>query len=182
VNKIVFLDTETTSLRPDRRAWEIGMIYRELGQKDQELSWMINACDLDLGNADLMSLKIGKFYERHAWGNPLAPKSEVRERDALESVEAWTRDATIVGAVPSFDTELLAVRMRAHGIVPSWKHRLRDIESMAVGATRKGPNIGLNDVMEIYGLAYPEEDRHTALGDARMVRDLYDCIMSSDPA
>lgn len=33
--KIVFVDTETTSLRHDRRPWEIGLIVRELDAMDE---------------------------------------------------------------------------------------------------------------------------------------------------
>ena len=65
MTRIVFLDTETTSLRWDRRAWEVGLIVRDPGRDDQEHHWFIDIRDLDLGNADLMSLKIGRFYERH---------------------------------------------------------------------------------------------------------------------
>jgi hypothetical protein len=47
VTKICFIDTETTSLRPDRRAWEIGIIAREFGHDDVEHHWFIEAGDLD---------------------------------------------------------------------------------------------------------------------------------------
>ena len=65
MTKLCFIDTETTSLRHDRRAWEIAVITREPGKPDQEKSWFVASEDLDLGNADLMSLKIGRFHERH---------------------------------------------------------------------------------------------------------------------
>ncbi len=62
---IVFIDTETTSLRPDRRAWEVGLIRREPGRPDAEHRWLIAADDLDLGNADSFALGVGRFYDRH---------------------------------------------------------------------------------------------------------------------
>src|SRR5438034_2376774 len=124
-----FVDTETTSLRHDRRIWEIGLIVRgdhTDTQADREWSWLIQPNDLDLGNADPMSLKIGRFYERHPSGaNPsLFPGDVETERFALAQVEALTRGATIVGAVPNFDTEVLANRMRANGICPSWQYHI----------------------------------------------------------
>lgn len=178
--KLVFLDTETTSLRPDRRAWEIGLIVREPGKPDWQLTSFIDSVDLDLGNADLMSLKIGKFYERHPHGTGVVRKGEtvVGEYEALKEVERLTRDAIIVGAVPNFDTEVLANRMRVNGICPSWHYHLVDVEALAAGALKLPPKWNFDSVLDAFGLTYDEADRHTALGDARMVRDLYDAVMT----
>jgi hypothetical protein len=66
MTKLVFIDTETTSLRPDRRAWDIGLIVRQEGQEDREQSWFVDWADLDLGNADPFALKIGGFYDAPA--------------------------------------------------------------------------------------------------------------------
>lgn len=62
---LVFVDTETTSLRPDRRAWDIALIVRRPGEPDREYQWFVDDLALDLGNADPFALKIGRFYERH---------------------------------------------------------------------------------------------------------------------
>lgn len=176
---IVFMDTETTSLRPDRRAWEIAVIVRRAGQPDHEQSWFINAWELDLGNADVMSLKIGKFYERHPQMNGRAHEGEWSdEGEALGTVERLTRGATIIGAVPNFDTEVLGTRMRDNDICPSWHYHLVDVETLAAGALRKPPPWDFDELLKAYGLSYDEADRHTALGDARMVRDLYDSVLT----
>lgn len=190
MTKIVFIDTETTSLRPDRRAWDIGLIVREPGQKDREQSWLIDSVDLDLGNADPFALKIGKFYERHPFaatsssqgliGGFLASGTPSREYDVLRAVERSTRDAILVGAVPNFDADVLGTRMRAHGILPSWHYHLVDVETLAAGARRLAPPWSFDAVLALYGLAYDEKDRHTALGDARMARDLYDAILGDE--
>lgn len=190
MTNIVFIDTETTSLRPDRRAWEIGLIVREPvdgveGRHiDSEHSWFIDLDDLDLGNADLMSLKIGRFYDRHADVKPIADVDMftdtcVRESYALEQVERLTRGAFLVGAVPNFDADVLGTRMRARGICPSWHYHLVDVETLAAGAKKLTPPWSFDAVLELYGLTYDEKDRHTALGDARMARDLYDAILGA---
>ena len=44
---LCFLDTETTSLRHDRRIWEIGLIVRQEGRPDFEHSWFIDPDELD---------------------------------------------------------------------------------------------------------------------------------------
>lgn len=173
--RLVFIDTETTSLRPDRRAWEIGYILRAPGVEDEEHTWFVNEGDLDLANADLMSLKIGRFHERHPdYSGPGSPASE---RDLMEIVEGDTRGAILVGAVPNFDAEVLAARMRAHGLCPAWHYHLIDVETLAAGHRGLRPPWGFDDILTAYGLTYDEADRHTALGDARMARDLYDAVL-----
>jgi hypothetical protein len=180
--KLVFLDTETTSLRHDRRVWEVAAIVRdpEVGG-DVEHSWFVEWDELELGNADVMSLKIGKFYQRHpqAIDGTEEVWSKVRtEVEVFMYVENITRDAFIVGAVPWFDTEVIGNRMRANGICPSWHYHLVDVEALAAGSLKLAPKWNFDKVLDAYGLTYDEADRHTALGDARMVRDLYDAVMT----
>ena len=209
VPTLVFADTETTSLRHDRRVWEIGAIVRPAGgtrADDVEHQWFIDTGDLDLGNADPASLKIGRFYERHPQmnGTPLADggvyTGEItagvirdnqtgilslptrppirREWMALASFEKLTRFAWIVGAVPWFDTEVLGARMRANNTCPAWHYHLIDVENLAAGALAEPPPWGFDDLLQSFALTYDEADRHTALGDARMVRDLYDRVIT----
>jgi hypothetical protein len=191
---LCFIDTETTSLRHDRRAWEIAAIIRkEAGEQtgdDQEYTWLITAGDLDLGNADLNSLKIGRFHERHPGlyapstldFRQLAHAARVHgEVHVLAQVEKLTRDAIIVGAVPWFDTEVIANRMRAHGICPSWHYHLVDVETLAAGHLKLAPPWDFDKILAAFGLTYQEEERHTALGDARMVARLYDVVMAAAP-
>lgn len=182
VPTLVFADTETTSLRPDRRVWEIGAIVRPAGgtrADDVSHRWMINLEDLDLGEADSKSLDIGGFYERHPQMDGSDKKTVLTtEKVALTSFERLTRRAWIVGAVPNFDTEALATRMRWTGICPAWHYHLVDVENLAAGALGLPPPWGFDDILARFGLTYNEEDRHTALGDAKMVRDLYDEVIA----
>ena len=111
MTRLCFIDTETTSLRPDRRAWEIGIIAREPGCADVEHRWFIDDADLDLGNADLMSLQDRRVLRAAPavparTGRPTARRPR-REGDALRNVEAITRGAHLVGAVVSFDADVL---------------------------------------------------------------------------
>lgn len=194
---ICFIDTETTSLRHDRRAWEIGIIART-GGLSVEHHWLIDTDDLDLGNADLMSLKIGRFFERHPQvrldreANLTDYEDEI---DVLAAVEAVTRGAHLVGAVVSFDADVLGQRMRAHGICPSWHYHLIDVEALAVGALTQSAAY-VSDAGRLRELAGsitalpwdsealsralgidPDEfDRHTALGDARWAMAIYDAV------
>jgi len=166
MTRIVFINTETTSLRPDRRAWEIGLIAREPGNADVEHHWFIDAYDLDLGNADVMSLKIGRFYERHPQYqlDHEADYFETEaEGDVLRTVEAITRGAHLVGAVVSFDADVLGQRMRARGICPSWHYHLIDVEALAVGWLN-GRRSRQNEIVDGYPL---ENDGKEAPGLVR---------------
>ena len=192
MTRIVFLDTETTSLRPDRRAWEIGLIVRRIAAPDHEVHLFVRAEDLDLGNADLMALKIGRYHERHPQGRGGGSMAKgawlLDEAAAMAEVEFLTRGAHLVGAVPNFDAEVLGARMRAHGICPSWHYHLIDTEALAVGYLHaldtapdgNDPDIPLpwksDDLSAALCIKVSDEDRHTALGDARWARAIYDKV------
>ncbi len=195
---IVFLDTETTSLRPDRRVWEIGAIVRrETHSADVEHRWFVAADDLDLGNADPFSLAIGGYYARHPDPAPNWRRTHAvgvcSEWQALIEVEAITRGAHLVGAVPNFDAEVLDRRMRKNHMAPSWHYHLIDVEPLALGYLKGQQDAGMTLRDEALTLRLPwkseqlsralgvpppaEQDRHTALGDARWVRAIYDTVM-----
>jgi hypothetical protein len=192
VTTLVFLDTETTSLRPDRRAWEIGLIVR--ADHDAEHHFFVDAGDLDLGNADLGALRVGRFHARHPHSTGDMAVTIWPEWAALREVERLTRGAHIVGAVPHFDAEVLAARMRANGLCPSWHYHLIDVEALAFGylaaARAAGEKADLpvlpwssDELSLALGVAPSEDARHTALGDARWARDLYDAVTEApEPA
>jgi DNA polymerase III epsilon subunit-like protein len=196
--KIVFVDTETTSLRPDRRAWDVALIVREPGRPDAEYQWFVHHEDLDLANADPKSLQVSRFYERHPYMNGSSDAwtpGDSAEVVVMHEVEHLTRGAHLVAAVPSFDAEVLAARMRAHGLLPAWHHHLIDVGALAAGCTAGSglwprTSVDVLDVLpwstthlgELLDVPTPAEiDRHTALGDARYARDLFDAVMPGGP-
>jgi hypothetical protein len=94
----------------------------------------------------------------------------------------------VVGAVPNFDTERLALLLRRHGYEPGWHYHLIDVENLAVGyaygqAAGLGElEIGLpwdsDELSRLVGVEPPGEgELHTALGDARWAMRLYDAIV-----
>jgi DNA polymerase III epsilon subunit-like protein len=199
---LVFLDTETTGVHPGRRVWEVGMIRRTAADiTEDELQFFL---EVDLAKADPFGLKVGGFYERHPWGQFLAGvQSEhgvdrtrwmdfgsedisgrlVTVRQASKLVAAWTHGAHIVGAVPNFDSEVLGKMLRYEGLVPGWHYHLVDIENLAVGYLAGRGTVmqppwssdELTAALEVEPAT--EQERHTALGDARWAMRIYDKVM-----
>lgn len=214
---IVFLDTETTSLRPDRKAWEVAMIRRD-DDGERETQFYV---DVTLEEADPVSLRIGGYYDRHplgkatsglgeceeptfTTGDPLVLGSFLEEVAAARVVAAWTHGAHLVGAVPAFDAEVLARLLRDNWLCPGWHYHLIDVETLAVGwlARKFGEDAKIAAVPDAVavqmkraefeppwdsetlslalGVEPPDEDeRHTALGDARWAARIYDQVLGA---
>lgn len=196
---LCFLDTETDGVHPGRKPWEIAMIRRE-PDGTERTSWFF--VDINLRTADPFGLKVGRFYDRHPVGIWLSTPVEVGEKcpnfrtddvadtwQAAQTVARMTHGAHIVGAVPNFDTEILATLLRDHGLTPSWHYHLIDVENLAVGYLAGMyhdhdflPGVILppwdsDELMAKLGVEPPAEDeRHTALGDALWAMRAYDAV------
>ena len=198
---LIFLDTETTSLRYDRRVWEIGAIIRRVAAPEQRLHRFIRAEDLDLGGADPFSLDIGGYYQRHPQGrgDGTVPSGAALhfEADVMAELAHLTRAATIVGNVVNFDTEVLAARCRANGVLWNAHYHLVDVEALVAGylagvllqadppaSGRRlreviTPPWNSQELSDALGVKVPGEgERHTAMGDAEWARDMYDAVMT----
>jgi hypothetical protein len=100
--------------------------------------------------------------------------------------------ATIIAANPAFDAGFLAAFLARYGQAATWHYRLRDIGSMAAGYLARGydpehagqeasPQIpALDASTDEHALALGIDptgfDRHTALGDCRLVQAMLDVI------
>jgi len=120
--------------------------------------------------------------------------------------EMWCRhfrDLTagchLAGAVVSFDEERLRRLLHSHGVLHRWHYHLIDVEALAAGwlnrhaAVLENSQRSIDEAATLRELASPpwdsdglsaalgvtvsDEDRHTALGDARWARALYDAVM-----
>lgn len=188
--RIVFFDTETTELREDREIWEIGLIVRDPGQPDREQQVIVTDCDFTWANP--FSLRLGGAYQRHPRFNGGERKDGVAyldQRQAAAELERVTRDAVIVGAVPDFDTNGGKILLRRHGLPWSGHYHIHDVETLIVGylAGQRAAGIEVvdlgpppwksEDLSRAVGVEPPApHERHTALGDARWVRDQWDTV------
>jgi len=185
---LVFLDTETTGLSLADDIWEFAAIRREADGTQTECHMFIRhdpakrAAMPDRFRDDLTS----RYFDAEAYSP-----------DAASGIIAGLfdddRSTHVVGAVPNFDTERLALLLRRYGLTPTWHHHLIDVEALTVGylasQAREYPGskaadvlrIGLpwrsDDITAAIGVTVPEDERHTAMGDARWAMRTYDAVM-----
>lgn len=188
---IAFLDTETTGLDPVRHeVWEVGLILRKPDpdggwQADEEYLWQL---PVDLSEADLIGLNVGRFKERRWEGITDDVVGGIWPADGTGNgaelpLDTWaevfmdlTWGAHIVGAVPDFDSRRLGDLLLRHGALPAWHYHLVCAEVLAAGKLGMLPPWRSDDLAFALGVEVSEEDRHTALGDARMARAMYDAV------
>lgn len=182
MTRLAFVDTETTGLDPDlHEVWEVALIVRdECGEREHV--WQL---PVDLGRADPVALKIGGFHERRQGGPAVT-----NLRDFAREFSRHTHGAHLVGAVISFDEERLRRLLRRHGACPTWHYHLVDVEALAAGWLA-GRGTGMSspqdhvhappwksaDLSSLVGVDPEDFDRHTALGDARWAKAIYDAVM-----
>lgn len=180
--RIVFVDTETTDIEPDRAVpWEIALVIRDPGMLDVEEVHLIH---IDALRADPDALTVGRYYDRHPCAAapinghvcPLPPRYVT-----LAGVAEATAGAVMVGNNVSYDLTVLGRHLDRPAA--AWHYQPIDIKPLAAGwlAARgvswEGVYPSTSQIADILGVPRPEDTRHTALGDARWVRDVYDTIM-----
>lgn len=192
MTRLCFADVETTGTDPDRHhLWEIGIVVRDIardGDIDREYCWQITP---DLSTADPGALRISRYYDRNQHSDepvgtsysPVHPAPEFRgfretTVETAHSVANILSDAVLVAANVGFDAAFLDRFLRHNHQAPSWNYHLLEIESYAAGALGIEPPWRLDGLLDAFGIKVPEDQRltarHTALGDALAVRDLYD--------
>lgn len=175
-SQIVFLDTETTNLYPQGEIWELAYILdgEERTYRFKPTKW---------NEANARALKVGGYYERtadwedHMWDDP---------KWIITQLAAAFEGRHIVGAVPNFDENFLRDWFVQNGAVLTTHYHLIDIEAMAVGyLLARGEEVKLpwkSDELSLRcGIEPPsDEERHTALGDARWVKRWFEKISGTE--
>lgn len=204
--RAVILDTETTSLKPAYGTgtgviWELAVMeYEEPGDR---YVWQMKP---NLAVADPAALGVGHFYERTA-KNCRACSAPTRAYNLVHSQEGadphWSSPeavaaevavmldgATIIAANPAFDAGFLTAFLNTCGQAATWHYRLRDIGSMAWGyCQRRGMKPGTvpamdastDDFAHALGVDPGRFERHSALGDCRLVAAMLNVIEGGAP-
>ena len=183
MSALVFMDTETTGLSPTDDIWEFAGIRREDDGTQTELHLFIKH---DVQKCLLLP---ESFRTDHAirWEHQ---KAVTPLAAALRIEEFMGGKAHIVGAVPNFDTERIALLLRRFNIKPDWHYHLIDVENLAVGYLHGAYNAtGLtiplsppwdsDDLSRAVGIDPPTNARHTAMGDALWAMAIYDRVTAS---
>jgi hypothetical protein len=178
---LCFVDTETTSLdRYTREVWEVGMVRRE--PDGSQTSYEVLVAGVDLSEANPVSLKIGRFYDRydmnHAARKHLlivghSTKYAIPE-DVARNVERMTRGAHLIGAVPSFEDTSLAPLLKRHQLAPAWHYHLVCIGNVLAGYFGVVPPYSSDELSMRIGVDPAQFERHTAMGDVRWVMAQWD--------
>lgn len=168
---LAFVDVETTGLNPHfHEVWEIGLIV-----DDKMYEWQLS---VDLRKADSGALRVGRFYERRD-----VDHVNWTDADVARAVASLTANRHLVGANPAFDAAFLSRFLHRFGYRHAWHYHLIDVETLMLGylcAVAPGWEMPLpwksTDLSKRMGVNPDHFDRHTALGDARWVKAIYETV------
>lgn len=200
---LAFVDTETTGLLLHHDIWEIATILRSPDARDGEYRWLL---PVDVSAADPIGLEISGFHKRHPQGDeyegdekttPIAP--------AMAAVANVLANRHLIGAVVSFDEKRLERLALSVHVTPQWHYHLGDVENLAAGFLAREalrmmastdpteheigedlrrvaePPWDSEELSRAVGIDPDLFDRHTAMGDARWARAIWDAVYYRSP-
>lgn len=197
---VCFVDTETTALHPwAGEIWEVGLILPD----GDERQWFLEPAHLE--TADQFSLDIGGYHRRHPHGLDMsAAASQFRGDEVTNTGEfclefaALTFRHHIAAACVSFDDRRLSDLLMAHHEVwQPWHYHVCDTEALAAGwlmgrAAREpderaaenwrriaSPPWDSTELSVALGVIPSDFERHTALGDCRWAKAIYEAVMTA---
>lgn len=181
MSALVFMDTETTGLALTDDIWEFAGIRREDDGSGSSLHLFIQH------SVEKCHRLPSAFHADH--GERWDEKDSVSRQEAAKCIAPFMAGAHIVGAVPNFDTERIALMLRQYSLTPEWHYHLIDVENLAVGyvmGLREATGAtGVRDIplpwdsdrlSHLVGVEPPGAARHTAMGDARWAMAIYDRV------
>jgi hypothetical protein len=202
---VCFVDTETTGLDPERHEiWEVALILQEVTDVARTAAWCEGAgldplmypltadknplvlvptlvwsehvwqLPVDLGQADPYALQLTHYYDRATTLRQIDPSRFARY------FEMYTRGLHLVGNVVSFDAERLRRLLQANGACPAWHYHLVDCEALVAGKLGLTPPWRSDDLSRMIHVDPPGPgELHTALGDARWAKRLYEAVFDN---
>jgi len=174
----LFLDTETGGLDLDRHSLlSIGLAVGDDGLLQDSLEILVRHEPYVVSAGGMAVNRIDLVRHHEAALEPGA---------ALEALEAFTErhfpgsgPITLVGHNVAFDRNFLAAffARNARPFEPRFSHRIIDTHSLAAALRDAGQlpleSLSSSALFQHFGIRIPEEQRHTALGDALGTFELY---------
>lgn len=183
---LIFLDTETTGLSLEDDIWEFAGIRRSPDGAETRLHLFIQH------DWKKCSRLPESFRRDHEARFPSPDVALGKGRAAAQIIDFLARrddepKPHVVGAVPNFDTERLALLLKSQQSEwePTWHHHLIDVENLAVGWLA-GTSAGVtppwdSDALSMsIGIDPKEFRRHEAMADAEWAMAIYDRVMGLD--
>jgi hypothetical protein len=180
---VAFVDTETIGLDPDvHPIWEVAVI----DPYGVDRTWQIQVTARELSLAHPKALEIGRFEERYDKTLKAQPAEEVAW-EIWNLLSAYDR-VHLAGAVVSFDEERLRRLFWQWNLGIPWHYHLVDIETLAAGYCAAldaeqsrmpslAPPWDSEDLSRAVGVEPDSYERHTALGDAKWAKAVYEAVM-----
>lgn len=166
---LVFCDTETNTLSEHRMPWEIGILI-EFPQAVGE--WGIHIQDYN-HEMEPAAAAVNGFGERFL--NDLSYQAMTLS-SAVSHLADLLDGAVFVGSNPSFDQTAMR-NLFIHGMrTPNWHYRSIDVCTLVSGHLKEYIP-GLMTAADRMGINYDKDDLHSALGDARLSRQVYNAVM-----
>lgn len=201
--KLIFLSISTTSLDPQYgEIWKIAAIVRTEADKnrtvDREYCWQIRP---RLFDADAHSLQLNRYYERlhpdllraqpeaalrivhpdvpvESPNDPITNAVKLTDaKDVAAELAVLLDGAIVVGLAPALVERFIQRFLRERGQAGTNQRHLIDVTALVGGALRVPPPWRLDGFLYAFELDYNEAGRHTALGEVRIARDLYDAVL-----
>jgi hypothetical protein len=182
---LIFLDTETTGLRPDiHTPWEIAWVTALHDGGSLEVihrrTMMVDISATRLDEADNVALDIGRFAERWTDADKIPQDLILRQMRADLGVlrQKTGQIAHLVAAVPSFDHAMICNNWTGwpgfgEGL---WHYHLIDVEILAAGRLGVEPPYSSSDLTAAMNVTVDEASKHTAMGDVEWAMALYAAV------
>lgn len=163
-----FVDIESFGTERDADMFEFGLIAPD---GKEHIIWIPGA---DPAKASRDALKINKFYLRRKEG--YVRHGAASRREAAEKIAELTTGVRLAGNnVGPFDMQVVDFFLRSEGLAPAWDYRVLDVVDYAAGILGMTGAYGSREVSAALGVDEPKgDDAHTAIGDARWAKAMYE--------